>query len=100
MKSNFPVQPAMVNQRNSPILNRLRRCCSLAALAASCLATTVSSRAQWLTQSILIKPGWTAIYLHVDASHQSLDQLVGADLDNPISEIWLWLPASTAQFVT
>ena len=64
-------------------------------------AACLSADAQWQTQSLLIKPGWTAVYLHVDASYQSIDQLVGADLSNPIAEIWLWQPApSTLQFVT
>jgi hypothetical protein len=60
-----------------------------------------SARAQWQTQSILIKPGWSAIYLHVDASYQALNQLVGNDLNNPIQEIWLWnVSGSTLQYVT
>jgi hypothetical protein len=25
-----------------------------------------AARAQWLTQSFVVKPGWTAVYLHVD----------------------------------
>ena len=66
-------------------------------VALSCL----SARAQWQTQSLLIAPGWTAIYLHVDASYQTLDQLVGADLSNPIAEIWLWQPPpATLQYIT
>ena len=71
-------------------------------LGALALALTLSfsSQAQWQTQSILIKPGWTAIYLHVDATYQTLDQLVGNDLNNPISQIWLWQTAPTAQFAT
>ena len=60
-----------------------------------------SAQAQWQTQSLLIKPGWTAIYLHVDASYQTLDNLVGGDLNNPIQEIWLWnVSGSTLQYVT
>ena len=60
-----------------------------------------SAQAQWHTQSVLIKPGWTAIYLHVDASYQTLDNMVGGDLNNPIQEIWLWnVSGSTLQFVT
>jgi len=60
-----------------------------------------SAQAQWQTQSILIKPGWTAIYLHVDASYQTLDYLVGGDVNNPIQEIWLWTASgSTLQYVT
>lgn len=65
------------------------------------LLLPLSALGQWQTQSVLIKPGWSAIYLHVDASYQSLDQLVGSDGNNPISELWLWQPpAGTEQFVT
>jgi hypothetical protein len=57
--------------------------------------------AQWQTQTFTIKPGWTAIYLHVDPSYTNLDSLVGGDPNNPISEVWLWTPAaSTIQYVT
>jgi hypothetical protein len=60
-----------------------------------------SSQAQWQTQTNVIKSGWTAVYLHVDASSQSLDQLVGSDPANPISEIWFWKASSSAaQYVT
>lgn len=48
--------------------------------------------AQWTTQSITLKPGWNAVYLHVDASHTTIDATVGADENNPISEIWVWAP--------
>lgn len=72
----------------------------LKCLIAAAMAFSFSSQAQWLTQSILVKPGWTAVYLHVDASYQTLDQLVGADLNNPISQIWLWEITPTSQFVT
>lgn len=51
-----------------------------------------SLRAQWTVQSITLKPGWNAVYLHVDASHTNLDGIVGADAGNPITEIWLWQP--------
>ena len=57
--------------------------------------------AQWQTQSVLVKPGWTAVYLNVDSTYQSLDQVVGSDPFNPIAEIWLWkAPASTIQYLT
>jgi hypothetical protein len=56
--------------------------------------------AQWQTQSLLIKPGWTAVYLLVDASYTNLDSLVGNDPANPIQEVWLWEPAvSPVQFI-
>ncbi len=61
---------------------------------------TPAARAQWLTQSVTLKPGWNAVFLHVDASHATLDALVGADADNPIAEVWLWQPAFTAQYFT
>ncbi len=69
-------------------------------LVALALAAASSSYGQWLTQSILIKPGWTAVYLQVDASYTNLDTLVGADLNNPISQIWMWQTAPTTQFAS
>jgi len=58
-----------------------------------------SAHAQWETQSMTLKPGWNAVYLHVDASHVTLDNLI-TSLSNPIAEVWLWQPpVSTLQFV-
>ena len=60
-----------------------------------------SVQAQWQTQSFVLKPGWNAVYLHVDASHVSLDDLILVPNGAPISDVWLWQPAvSTAQFTT
>src|SRR5688572_4076625 len=57
-------------------------------------------QAQWITQTNALRAGWNAVYLHVDASHVTLDQLVGSDLTNPIQEIWYWKPPlPTGQFV-
>lgn len=47
-----------------------------------------AARAQWLTQTVTLRPGWNAVYLHVDATHDSLENLVG--VASPITEIWLW----------
>src|SRR6185437_10209764 len=70
-------------------------------LFAILLTGIVNVRAQWITQSFSLKAGWNAVYLHVDATHTTLDDLIGNDLANPIQEIWLWNPApSTLQFVT
>lgn len=56
-------------------------------------------QAQWLTQSFTLKPGWNAIFTHVDASYLALDTLL-PDANGPVAEIWLWKPTfSTAQFV-
>ncbi len=81
---------------------RSRRPRAWAALGASLpWLLAASGWAQWQTQPILVKPGWTAIYLHVDASYQTLDQMVGQDVNNPIDQLWLWQPPpGTGQFVT
>src|SRR5260221_7590401 len=85
----------------SQTMKREIRPFSATCVAALLLCSGLSSQAQWQTQSLVIKPGWTAVYLHVDTSYQTLDQLVGSDASNPIAEAWLWQPApSTLQFVT
>lgn len=64
-----------------------------------CFGSTGVVRAQWITQSFQLQPGWNAVYLHVDASHRTLSELIDTDSSNPIQEVWLWrdeLP--TAQF--
>lgn len=76
-----------------------------ALLAASTVlfGTIRPASAQWLTQTLVIKPGWTAVYLNVDASGygENIDQLVGNDPANPIVEIWMWRAAvSPAQYVS
>ena len=63
-----------------------------------------SGRAQWLTQTNVIVPGWSAIYLYVDASSQTnlIPGTTGSPLapGNPIDQIWLWkYPSSTAQYI-
>ncbi|RKX41596.1 MAG: hypothetical protein DRP64_11195 [Verrucomicrobia bacterium] len=60
------------------------------------LASTV--HAQWLTQSIELKAGWNAVFLHVDPSHLLLDDSIGGDSANPITQVWRWNPPSTVQF--
>ncbi len=62
------------------------------------LALACSSRAQWQTQSITVRPGWSAIYLHVDASYTNLDYLLSDVTTSPIVEVWLWQASSTMQF--
>lgn len=61
-----------------------------------------TGRAQWLTQSFNLKTGWNAVFLHVDATHRTLDELVGpaAPVLTPIEQVWRWTPnESMAQFV-
>lgn len=65
------------------------------------LASLSPVGAHWITQKFDLSPGWNAVYLNVDASHASIEALVGSDAANPIEEVWLWQPApATAQFVT
>lgn len=59
-------------------------------------------QAQWITQSIPLKPGWNAVFLHVDVPHLTLSELVGSmALDPiPIEQVWRWTPSeSMAQFI-
>ena len=64
------------------------------------LLGSLSARAQWVTQTNNLKAGWNAVYLHVEPAYGTLDTLVGADLSNPIIEVWRWAPpSSTLQFV-
>ena len=60
-------------------------------------------RAQWLTQTNVIVPGWSAVYLYVDASSQTnlIPGTPGLPLGygNPIDQVWMWkYPSSTAQY--
>jgi hypothetical protein len=81
-------------------LCRSRYISTVAGLA-TVLVGLQSAQAQWQSQSFVIKPGWNAIYLHVDPSYTNLDNLIGGDPSNPISEVWMWVPtASTIQYVT
>ena len=73
--------------------------CRLAGLVCSIMLVLASpSHAQWLTQSINLKAGWNAVFLHVDATHDTLNALVAGDIANPILEVWRWNPPSIAQF--
>ncbi|HXP62564.1 MAG TPA: hypothetical protein VN829_18840 [Dongiaceae bacterium] len=74
---------------------------AVAAAGALLFGSAGPAFAQWQTQSLLIKPGWSAVYLSVDASWTNLDFLIGSDAANPIVEVWLWKPiVATAQFVS
>ena len=55
------------------------------------------ARAQWLTQTNVIPPGWSAVYLFVDPSSASLDSLVGYNPTCPIDQIWQWKTLPTSQ---
>ena len=64
-------------------------------VAGGLLGWGVQTYAQWVTQENNLTEGWNAVYLHVDTSYTSLENLV----ENPIQEIWLWEPAPVQQFI-
>lgn len=62
--------------------------------------TAGAARAQYLTQDFTLKAGWNAVFLHVDPSYATIDDLVAADPLQAIEEVWLWKPElSDQQFV-
>ena len=78
---------------------------SMSSMALLLLLLALPARAQWVTQTLSLKAGWNAVYLHVDASHQTIPELLGIAggdaSSSPIMEVWLWAPpVSTVQFVT
>jgi hypothetical protein len=80
----------------SPLKTTLPGLLFLAALVLA--AAPLTTQAQWLTQTIGLKTGWNAVFLNVDASQDTLDEIIGGDRSNPIQEIWRWAPASVTQF--
>ena len=91
--------PSMKSIRSIGSIGSIGSMPSMALLLLLLLA--LPARAQWVSQSLSLKAGWNAVYLHVDASHQTLQDMVAADPDSPIMEVWLWAPpVSTVQFVT
>ena len=52
----------------------------------------IQAQAQWITQVNTLKPGWNAVYLHVDPDHAPLSDPSIAGLGGPIDEIWHWNP--------
>ena len=60
---------------------RIRNLLTFAVIGALCVLALIAlpARAQWTTQSITLKPGWNAVYLHVDATHTNLDGSVAGE---------------------
>lgn len=70
-----------------------------AILASLCLAILTmcfspKAQAQWTTESYALKPGWNAIWLPLDVSHASIEELVPVQVD----EIWRWNAAVAGTF--
>lgn len=76
----------------------LKRTFKTSLLLAAVILSTMTVKAQWQTQTVTLKPGWNAVYLHVDLQHETLANLLGS---TPVTEVWLWKPdLSSLQFVT
>jgi len=56
--------------------------------------------AQWKTEAVPLKTGWNAVYMNVDTTHTTLNQMIGLDSANPIQEIWMWVPPAPGTRVT
>ena len=72
-------------------LSRNERTVAVCAALALCLGAR-GLYAQWLTESFTLQPGFNGIYLSVDASHQTIAELMGGRTD--IDEIWRWNPSN------
>ena len=100
MKSNSTHLPlglkftSTMNHRMKSLRDSLYLCLAFLALCAG----VNQAQAQWRTQNFDLVEGFNAIYLHVDASHVSIEDIIG---DKPITQIWMWNPpASSTQFLT
>lgn len=57
---------------------------------------TLPASSQWITQANLLKGGWNAVYLHVDAGHAPISDVLATATD--VDEVWLWSPPTGGQF--
>jgi len=90
------VRPSRRSVRSDDLRSALTR---IAWMAVACFASAGVAHGQWLSQSFTLKPGWNAVFTHVDASYTTLDAMV-PDANGAVAEVWLWKPTfSTAQFI-
>ncbi|MGA1865260.1 MAG: hypothetical protein ACMUHX_09375 [bacterium] len=55
------------------------------------------ANAQWIEQTITLKPGWNAIYLEVEPQPNQCDEVFK---DLPIASVWFWNPKlSTVEYI-
>ncbi len=59
------------------------------------LAFVISSQAQWQSTTYDLKGGFNSIYLHGDASHDTLDNLLASGDAANIEQVWRWNPNPT-----
>ncbi len=80
------------------LVERIRARLAPALAAVMVAGGCLPGQAQWLTQTNVLTAGWNAVFLHVDPSHATVDELVANTPE--IQEIWYWRPAlPTDQFV-
>ncbi len=61
------------------------------------LLLTPHAHAQWQTTTYTLHGGWNSIYLHGDATHATIDQLLAANPE--VISVWRWNPnANPIQF--
>jgi hypothetical protein len=58
------------------------------------LAACSTARAQWVTESYALKPGWNAVWLPMDVTHEGIATLAHPD----IQELWRWNAVEAGTF--
>lgn len=80
-------------QLHNPPSPRLR--VLLAAAAGLWLWLAGPAQAQWTTESYPLKAGWNAVWIPLDVSHATLEELAHGDIE----ELWRWNALEAARFV-
>ena len=58
-----------------------------------------AAQAQWRSVTYSLQTGWNAIYLHGDASHDTIANLFPENENGEVTEVWAWNPdADQVQF--
>lgn len=61
------------------------------------LLAVLPARAQWATQTVILQPGWNAVYLEVQPEPRECDSVLGG---LPIESVWAWnRRVTTVQFL-
>ena len=62
------------------------------------LAAAPTARAEWVTESYALQPGWNAIHTLHDCTHVTLDELLAPWPS--VTRVWRWVPTNlTSQFI-
>ena len=80
----------------SPIAS-IRRLFYMALCVLGCLSLVSVASAQWVTEGYPLKAGYNAIWLSIDCSDRSIDDLLAANTQ--VTEVWQWnVDASSTHF--